>query len=239
MNWMRAKQADIVRRYSSTAELTMPFLCIHTYGDEAGIVLGATDAASEMPYRFGRAVNQFEAVMRLPTRASLIAAIVLAVITTLRRDWFNSHNALDLPAPTRSTFLVILCVIVFMALRALRYTLRNLGTGVEVAKVAAPAGLRKVAFGSTGLSSYWLARFWTQPTPFGVKDLTLKAYKIHVPLMALRRKLRHSSLYEDQAALSDIVAWLTASGREASSVAAGKTGLSATPSSRDAHGLAP
>ena len=208
----------MVRDHRPSGEVAVPFLCVHATRDEAGRVLGLAGLVSETPYWVNRALEVLDVVANWVVRLLFGLTLGLGLYATFHHGWFKS--GLDLTDEGLEGVLV--SGLVTIAALAGRIALRAVHVPIEAAKLALPAGLRRLAFGSTGLTSYWLARFWTEPRPFGVRALTLKPYAMRVPFFAFRRRLLHSAIYTDTAVLDDMLAWLLSRSPSAASAPAVK-----------------
>lgn len=206
MAWARRRQEEVLRQFQPTAGLATPFLCIHPHFDEAGGVLGLAGAVSEAPYWLDRILEIFESLARWAFRLIVVVGVACALIATFHTGWFE--RGMDLNGVDVA---VAACVVLAVLAALARLGLKLVRGSAEVAKLALPAGLRRMAFGSTGMTAYWLARFWTQPGPFGVATLVVRPHSIPVPFFAWRRQLRHTRIYQDPAVLADVAAWLLAS----------------------------
>ncbi len=202
--WATQRQEAVLRDYRPSGEVAAPFLCVHATRDEAGRILGLTGLVSETPYRLDRVLEVLDVVVKWAVRLLFGATVLFGLFAKFHEGWLDGWNL------TTEGMVAAAGVLLTIATFALRIGLRTLRVPIEMAKLALPFGLRRLTFGSTGLVSYWLARFWTEPRPYGVKTLTLKPYVLRVPFFSIRRQLRHSFIYTDKAVLEDVIAWLLA-----------------------------
>jgi hypothetical protein len=203
--WATRRQEAVVRAYRPADQIVAPFLCVHATRDEAGRILGLTGLASETPYWLDRGLEALDIVPKLVAPLLFGLTVMIALYASIYSGWFTGQGL----NPSRPGLAALVSAALTVVALAAWIGLRTLRIPLEVTKFTLPVGLRRVAFGSTGLTSYWLARFWTEHSPFGVKELTLKPYVLRVPFFALRRRLRHSDIYTNKAVLEDAITWLT------------------------------
>ena len=206
----------MIRDHRPSGEVAVPFLCVHATRDEAGRVLGLAGLVSETPYWVNRALEVLDVVANWVVRLLFGLTLGLGLYATFHHGWFKS--SLDLTDEGLRAFVSGLVTIAALAGRiALRAVRADRGGEARPAGRPEAAGVRV-----TGLTSYWLARFWTEPRPFGVRALTLKPYAMRVPFFAFRRRLLHSAIYTDTAVLDDMLAWLLSRSPSAASAPAVK-----------------
>lgn len=206
--WVERAQVAVARRYNPAVRLGVPFLCVHATRDEPGRVLGVVSLLSESPYFFHRVLAFFARLAKWSTGLLALTSVVLVAVWFVRAA---EAPATPQPADTGVSLLGQWCIITpILALASLAawVVLAALCMVLEALKVVLPGGVRRLAFGTTGLSTYWLARYWTEPVPFGVTRLTVKPYVFPVPLFVRLRTLMHSFIYTDPGVLRDMATWL-------------------------------